>query len=364
MKRTIMMLFFVMFTVTSFDNPVIASVSADFCEYYPMRVGNKWTYVDDSAKLYYGEIKGTEILNGELTYQYPSVHNTAYLNLKCEAGIVTLVGFDGVPVEESPFYIVDGIDFETSGGKVLYSIEPQVITPAGTFRNVLKIERYDLNENMGRLYLDQEEYLAKGVGTIKDVNYWVKDPVNPGSYENTHLLHSFDIIPLLTQTQVSQLYVSIFGRASEGAGNAYWRSEQHEMTIAADTMLNTEPAKAYFGATLNNNQAFIEFIYKNTLGKDYAEDPEGVNYWVSQLKSGKSKGQVVATLINAAIDPQYAGLPAQDQFLNKVTVSNYTADTITTVPDVNDLSAFVAFISGVTNDAATVAAAKAAVNAF
>ena len=39
------------------------------------------------------------------------------------------------------------------------------------------------------------------------------------------------------------------------------------MTIAADTMLNTEPAKAYFGDTLNDNQAFIEFIYKNTLGR-------------------------------------------------------------------------------------------------
>jgi len=136
------------------------------------------------------------------------------------------------------------------------------------------------------------------------------------------------------------------------------------MTVAANTMLNTQPAKAYFGTTLNDNQKFIEFIYKNTLGKDYADDPEGVNYRVSELTGGKSKGQVVATLISAAIDPQYAGLPAQDQFLNKVTVSNYTADTITTVPDVNDLSAFVSFISGVTDDAATVVAAKAAVDAF
>ena len=82
------------------------------------------------------------------------------------------------------------------------------------------------------------------------------------------------------------------------------------------------------------------------------------------MTGGKSKGEVVATLINAAIDPQYAGLPAQDQFINKVAVSNYTADTITTVPDVNDLSAFVNFISGVTDDPATVVAAKAAVDTF
>ena len=173
-----------------------------------------------------------------------------------------------------------------------------------------------------------------------------------------------DCLRMLTQTQVSQLYVSIFGRASEGEGNDYWRSEQDDIIIAANSMLATGAAQAYFGTTLNDSQAFIEFIYKNTLGKTYTEDPAGVNYWVGELAAGKSKGQVVANLINAAIDPQYAGLPAQDQFLNKVAISNYTADTIKTVPDVNDLSAFVDFISGVTDDAATVVAAKAAVDAF
>jgi hypothetical protein len=195
MKRTIMVLFFGMLAIGLFSCPVIASVSVNFCEYFPLSVGNKWTYVDVSAMLYYSEIKGTEIINGELTYQNQLAFITdyAYVNFKCEAGIAKVVGFDGVPLE-SPYYI-DGIDLETSEHKVLYSIEPQVVTPAGTFTNVIKIERYDLNEKMGRLYLDQEEYVAKGVGTIKSVGYWVHDPVNPGSYENTYLLHSFDVKP-------------------------------------------------------------------------------------------------------------------------------------------------------------------------
>ena len=167
-----------------------------------------------------------------------------------------------------------------------------------------------------------------------------------------------DLPPLLNQTQVSQLYVSIFGRASEGEGNAYWSSEQDNMTIAADTMLATGAAQDYFGTTLYNNQMFIEFIYENTLGKTYEEDLAGVNYWVNELAGGKSKGEVVANLINAAMDPQYSGLPAQDQFINKVTVSNYTADRIATCPDVNDLSAFVNFISHVTDDANSVTSAK------
>lgn len=168
----------------------------------------------------------------------------------------------------------------------------------------------------------------------------------------------------LTQTQVSQLYVSIFGRASEGEGNTYWQTTQDDMVVAADTMLATGAAKDYFGATLDDDQAFIEFIYENTLGKTYAEDSTGVDYWVSELTGGKSKGQVIATMINAVMDPQYAGVPAQDQFINRVTVCNYVAGKITSVPDVNDLSAFVNFITGVTHDSTTTTVAKTAVDAF
>ena len=69
-------------------------------------------------------------------------------------------------------------------------------------------------------------------------------------------------------------------------------------------------------------------------------------------------------MLNAVMDPQYAGMPAQEQFVNKVTVSSYTADTIATVPDADDLSVFVDFISNVTNDSSTTDAAKAAVKNY
>ena len=129
-------------------------------------------------------------------------------------------------------------------------------------------------------------------------------------------------------------------------------------------MLATEAAQSYFGSTMNNNQKFIEFIYKNTLGKTYAEDTEGIDYWVNELKNRKSKGEVIAAMLNAVMDPQYAGLPAQERFINRVAVSSYTADTIATVPDANDLSVFVDFISDVTNDSSTTDTAKTAVKNF
>lgn len=156
----------------------------------------------------------------------------------------------------------------------------------------------------------------------------------------------------LTQTQVSQLYIGVFGRASEGGGNSYWQTDPSATSMAAtaNVMLNTEPAKTYFGTTLSDKQAFIEHIYSNTLGKTYAEDLTGINYWVGELVGGKTKGEVISSLIVAAQDPLNAGA-AQDLFNNKVEVSNYCAGNIS---EYTDLETFTEFLSSVTDDPATV----------
>jgi len=155
----------------------------------------------------------------------------------------------------------------------------------------------------------------------------------------------------LTKKQVSQLYVSVFGRASEGEGNAYWRNDplSTDMATTANTMLATDAAKEYFGSALNDNLSFIRHIYLNTLGKAYDDDPDGINYWVSQLAT-KSKGEVVSALIVAAQSLENAGA-AQDQFNNKVAVSDYCADRIEAF---TDFDAFIGFISSVTDDWTTV----------
>ena len=62
------------------------------------------------------------------------------------------------------------------------------------------------------------------------------------------------------------------------------------------------------------------------------------------------------------MDPMYTGSAAQNQFINKVTVCNYAADTIPTCPNVNDLSKFVGYTANVTDDPTTVLTAKAAIN--
>ncbi len=171
----------------------------------------------------------------------------------------------------------------------------------------------------------------------------------------------------LTKTQVSELFVAIFNRASEGDGNEHYQNHEFltSPTDVANDMLATQDAIDYFGSSLDTNQAFIEHIYLNTLNKTVADDPDGIAFWVGRLDgtvggTPASRGEVVAGLVEAAQDPVNAGA-AQDQFNNRVTVSDYTADNLAAAP--TDLTSL-AFDGGltVTDDLATVASAESAVD--
>jgi hypothetical protein len=177
----------------------------------------------------------------------------------------------------------------------------------------------------------------------------------------------------LTQTEVSELYTSIFNRASEGSGNTFWQASA-DATTAANDMLATPDAVAYFGTSLDTNQAFVEHIYLNTLSKTTTDDAAGINYWVARLDAGESRGLVVASLVDAiaAYGPtgatpatSAADIAAYNQFVNRVSVSNYMADTVQAAPsDYATSTAFTATGIEVTDSPATVISGKAAVDAF
>ncbi len=180
----------------------------------------------------------------------------------------------------------------------------------------------------------------------------------------------------LTQEQVSQLYVAIFNRASEGSGNKNWQNQNLSMADTANLMLDTDDAKKYFGDSYNNDRDFIEHIYLNTLNKTPEQDPDGIQNWVNQLKI-MSKGEVVAKLIEAIYTYSDAREPvtkaAYDQFVNRVEVSNYTADHFegkdlpTIMPDYATKLGFKNAVHPenqleVTNDEATINSAETIIN--
>ena len=168
----------------------------------------------------------------------------------------------------------------------------------------------------------------------------------------------------LTQTKISMLYVAIFNRASEGEGNKFWQ-DKGSMNEVATAMLDTDAAKGYFGTNIDTNQAFIEHIYLNTLGKTVTDDAAGIKYWVDLLEAGKSRGEVIEGLVNAATDRANAG-DAQDQFNNRVAVSDHMAETVEKAPTDYETSTVFATTGTeglvVTNDTATVTSADAVID--
>ncbi|NOQ63573.1 MAG: hypothetical protein GQ582_03580 [Methyloprofundus sp.] len=145
----------------------------------------------------------------------------------------------------------------------------------------------------------------------------------------------------LTQTDVSQLFVTIFNRASEQGANQFWQGvvlppelegEQSLKAYTADEMLITPSAQAYFGNSLGDSheqhQAFVEVIYLNTLNRTYAQDPGGVDFWTGVLDGGVSHGTLVDELIKA-IEKEDADPVDAARFNNRVEVSNYAVLTIT-----------------------------------
>ncbi len=164
-----------------------------------------------------------------------------------------------------------------------------------------------------------------------------------------------------TQTAISEYYVAVFNRASEGEGSQFWQAFDGSASELVDAMLATSAAQDYFGTALDSNQAFVEHIYQNTLGKTIVDDPDGIAFWVAKLDASESRGSVVEQLVFAAQQPENAGA-AQDQFNNRVSVSNYAADNLFTPPA--DFDTSLAFDGDlvVTSDSATVTSAQASID--
>ena len=164
----------------------------------------------------------------------------------------------------------------------------------------------------------------------------------------------------LTQTQISSLYVTVFNRASEGQGNQFWQGLNKPIADTATEMLNSSASRDYFGTNWDSDQLFIEHIYKNTLNKTLTEDPDGIAFWVTRLDT-ESRGEVVEAIVKA-ISGDFTGntkaLEAQEQFNNRVEVSNYMANTVFETPDnYVQVTGFNGDLT-VTSDKATVTSAK------
>ena len=165
----------------------------------------------------------------------------------------------------------------------------------------------------------------------------------------------------LTKSQISGLYVALFGRSSEGAGNDAWlksaNAKNLNLSSVANLMLDTTASKEFFGKSLESNENFIKHIYATLLNKDESTDVGGKAGWINMLNNTNDRGQVVSEILKAALNPVHAQSSdaatrnAHKMLINKIVASNVVADSIQDVPDGDIKTALNSFLK--INDAVT-----------
>lgn len=104
---------------------------------------------------------------------------------------------------------------------------------------------------------------------------------------------------------LQELYVAFFNRIPDADGLNYWIKE-----LKLGRSL-TEIASSFYGAALTygplteytatmSNQDFINVIYKNVLGRPDGADAEGMSYWLGVLSKDNSRGSVVHGILDSA----------------------------------------------------------------
>jgi len=165
-------------------------------------------------------------------------------------------------------------------------------------------------------------------------------------------------ITVAMRTEISQLYVSLFGRAPDGEGLGFWvssYSKGNSLANIAQSMYDTAPARAYYPLFATPSEIVTTF-YTNVLGR--APDAEGLAFWVKEYSAAATQGAFFSKLISNVVNyngTDAAGVTSKSLFANKVAVAQYYGEQNGTVAGAT------AALTGVTSVAASVDTAKAAI---
>lgn len=160
----------------------------------------------------------------------------------------------------------------------------------------------------------------------------------------------------LTTTQIQNAYVAFFNRPADVAGLNYWSSYQGSSADLLNTFAQSSEYKSLY-ANMNNTQV-VNAVYQNLFNK--APDVAGLNYWVTQLDSGKITIGNVADAINKGAQGTDAAIIA-----NKVTAASAFTTALDTTAEVvayaginaAGVDAVKAWLNTVGSDVATVTTA-------
>jgi len=167
-------------------------------------------------------------------------------------------------------------------------------------------------------------------------------------------------ITVQMRTEVSQLYVALFGRAPDGEGLGFWtslRDQGRSLADIANIMYATTPARTYYPSFLTN-QEIISAFYTNVLGR--TADADGLAFWTGKLNAaGATPGSVIAEMINVVANytgTNADGLTSQSLFNNRVQVAQYYGEKNGNIAGASTV------LGAVTSAAASVTAVKTAID--
>ena len=170
-------------------------------------------------------------------------------------------------------------------------------------------------------------------------------------------------ITVAMRTEITQLYVALFGRAPDSDGLGFWvnlRNQGHTLTQIANSMYATDAARPYYPTWMTNGEIIASF-YENVLGREPGTDAEGIAFWTAKLNApGATVGSVINEMIAivanySGTDP--AGLESKALFNNKVAVAQYYAE------DGGNVANAHIVLADVTSDPASVTETIAAIDA-
>lgn len=105
---------------------------------------------------------------------------------------------------------------------------------------------------------------------------------------------------------LEELYVAFFNRVPDADGLAYWISRFKDgiaVKQIAESFYNAGiafSAQTGYSATMSN-EAFINLVYKNVLGRSNGADSDGLAYWAKGLSSGaETHGSLVTNILASA----------------------------------------------------------------
>ncbi|NUH63772.1 DUF4214 domain-containing protein [Sulfitobacter sp. S0837] len=173
---------------------------------------------------------------------------------------------------------------------------------------------------------------------------------------------------------LAALYIGYFDRAPDPDGLQFWIDQidngREFNTIAADFASSDEAEALYPFLTtpgVSTPNAFVTSIYVNLFGR--VPEQEGLDFWTGVLADGSvSAGDMVEKIIMGARDDVDLGTSDKSVLDNKIEVGLDWAESVANVPgfefDAAAKAAAVASVNGVTEDEATVEAAKQATDDF